>query len=74
MNDAEFLTLAEELVEAEPNTLTLDDDLDDIGWDSMSNIEFIATVDTRLRLSVDAERLNDCRSLRAVKQLIETQG
>lgn len=69
MNTTEFLTLAEELVEADAATLTLDDELESIGWDSLSNVEFIAQVDATYGVTVDAQQLADCVTLRDVAAL-----
>jgi acyl carrier protein len=63
VNTAEFLSLAEELVEAEPSSLTLADDLESVGWDSLSNVEFIAQVDATCGITIDAQRLADCVTL-----------
>jgi acyl carrier protein len=69
METSDLLALVHELVEADDVTVTLDDDLDDLGWDSLSNVEFIARVDAVLGIAVDAQRLADCTTVRDVHAL-----
>ena len=49
--------------------LSLDDELDDLGWDSLSIVEFIARVDVALGVTVDAQRLADCTTIRDLHDL-----
>jgi acyl carrier protein len=60
MNDTDLLTLAADLVDAEPGTLALSDRLDDLGWDSLASAMFIAEADSACGVVVDAEALGRC--------------
>ena len=66
MDTAAFLHLAHDLVDAEPGSLGLDDRLADIGWDSLSNVEFIAHVDLDHGVALDASGLDACTTLEDV--------
>jgi acyl carrier protein len=57
VEQSEFIGLVEEILEAEPGSVHLEDSLDELGWDSLSNIGFIAEVDDRLNRSIEAEQL-----------------
>jgi acyl carrier protein len=57
MEQNAFLTLVADVLEVEPNTVALTDVLDDIDWDSLSNISFIAEVDTAIGATIDADDL-----------------
>lgn len=57
MDQDELLNVVAEILEVEPGTVTLTDRLEDIDWDSLSNISFIAEVDTRLGATLDADQL-----------------
>ncbi|MBF4575747.1 acyl carrier protein [Frondihabitans sp. VKM Ac-2883] len=69
MSDFEFLALCEYILDAAPQTLSLDDQLVDIGWDSLSAVEFIAHVDDRTHIVVDASALADSTTLNDVAKL-----
>lgn len=57
MNQIEFIQLTEETLEVDPGTLAMTDRLDEIDWDSLANISFIAEVDNRYGVTVDSELL-----------------
>ncbi|TFC94715.1 acyl carrier protein [Cryobacterium sinapicolor] len=57
MDQIEFMQLIEETLEAESGTLSYTDRLDEIDWDSLANISFIAEVDNRLGVTVNSEQL-----------------
>ena len=57
MNQAEFIQLIEETLEARSGTVSLEDKLSDIDWDSLADIIFISAIDEKFGLTLDAERL-----------------
>ena len=57
MDTAEFLALLEEAIEAEPGTIGMDDKLADHDFDSLATLGFIAAVDSKLGVSLDAAEL-----------------
>lgn len=70
MDDKELLALVEEILEVDPNTVSLDSTLDDLDWDSLANITFIAEVDTRLGVSVNADQLAKAETVQDLRGLI----
>lgn len=70
MDQNEFLVLAAEILEVEESEVTLDSSLDDIDWDSLANISFIAEIDSKLNKLINPEELNKCESLSDVYTLI----
>jgi len=73
MDTTAFLDLAHELVDADKGTLSLDDRLADVGWDSLSDIEFLARADAATGVPVDASRLSRCSTLRDVLALVASR-
>lgn len=57
MSDSDLLALVDEILEVPPGTVTMDSDLEELGWDSLSNLNFISIVDTRYRATVDPVQL-----------------
>lgn len=70
MNQNEFLVLAAEILEVEETEVTLQSSLDDLDWDSLANISFIAEIDSKLNKSINPEQLNKCESLSDIYALI----
>jgi acyl carrier protein len=65
-----FLALAADILELDESQVSLDSNLDDIDWDSLANISFIAEVDSLLNRSVSPEKLNKCETLANIFALI----
>jgi acyl carrier protein len=59
MDEKEFLALLEEILEIDSGSLALGDWLNDYDWDSLAILGFIAAVDSRLDLTLEAARLTD---------------
>ena len=57
MEQAEFIVLAEEILEVDLGTVNLTDVLEDIEWDSLANIGLIADIDTEFGVALGSERL-----------------
>ncbi|GAA0965551.1 hypothetical protein [Frigoribacterium faeni] len=74
MNDTDLLTLATDLVDAEPGALSMTDRLADIGWDSLSSAMFIAEADSVCGVIVDAAALGRCVTLADVQALTSPVG
>jgi acyl carrier protein len=70
LDQNQFLSVAAEICEVDVIDLTLGSNLDDIDWDSLANISFIAEVDSTLGKSVSPEKLNKCETLADVYALI----
>lgn len=72
MNQDELLEVVAEILEVEPGTVTLADRLEDIDWDSLSNISFIAEVDTRLGTTLDADELAAAQTVQDLFALVSS--
>lgn len=58
MKQSELLTVIEDILEVDAGSISLTNSLDDLGWDSLSSISFIAEIDQRTGAQVEAkERL-----------------
>lgn len=57
MDQAEFIQLVEDTIEVRSGTVSLEDNLSDIDWDSLADIIFIAAIDEKFGVTLDAERL-----------------
>lgn len=70
VNDTELIALVEEILELEVGTVKLDDLLEDIEWDSLANITFIAEIDTKLNQSIEGDALNECKTVKDLGALV----
>lgn len=70
VNDTELIALVEEILELEAGTVKLDDLLEDIEWDSLANITFIAEIDTKLNQSIEGDALNECKTVKDLGALV----
>lgn len=70
MEQDELLEVVSEILEVEPGTVSLADRLEDIDWDSLSNISFIAEVDTRLGTTLDADELSSAETVQDLFALV----
>jgi acyl carrier protein len=58
------LHLVEEMLELTPNTLAGPEKLTDVpGWDSLATVNFIATVDGKLGVTLPGKRVLACRTV-----------
>lgn len=57
MDQAEFIQLVEDTIDVRSGTVSLEDRLSDIDWDSLADIIFIAAIDEKFGITLDAERL-----------------
>ena len=70
MESTEFITLIASAVPTRVGTISLDDRLEDLDWDSLANISFIAAVDEELGITLDSTRLADCTTPRELLSLV----
>jgi acyl carrier protein len=71
MDANEFLALLEEVMEIEPGTAGMDDNLDDLDWDSLSVLGFISAVDAKLDVTLDAAALADVKTPAELLALVD---
>ena len=57
MSDADLIALVEEILEVPSGTVGLADDLERLGWDSLSNLTFISIADERYGARIDPDAL-----------------
>jgi acyl carrier protein len=71
MKRSEFLNLLDELVEAKPGTIHGDEELRSVeGWDSLAVVGFIALVDQHFGVQLSASKLQNCRTVSDLVQLL----
>ena len=70
MDQHELIALVEEILEVDPGTVSITDDLDELGWDSLANITFIAEVDERTGRTIGSTALADCSRVSELWQLV----
>lgn len=69
MDEQTFLQLVADILETDVAEVALDSDLDALGWDSLSNISFIAEVDERVGVTIDPDALADAKSVADLRAL-----
>lgn len=72
MNETEFISLIEEVLEIEPGIIDFSKSLDDIDWDSLSNLTLISLLDSQFDTQVGAQQLQDATTLRELYVLINS--
>lgn len=69
MDEQTFLQLVADILETDVAEVSLDGDLDALGWDSLSNISFIAEIDERVGVTIDPDALADAKSVADLRAL-----
>ena len=73
MTKQEFLTLIEEMLEADPGSLVGDEPLERLPWDSLAVVSFIALADDHLGAAVSPQALSEAKTLADVLALVAGQ-
>ena len=73
MTKAEFLMMIEEILEVDQGSIAIDARLEDIGWDSLSDVSFIASVDSELEMEVSANQLVKCETVLELMNLVASK-
>ena len=72
MKKEKFLVLVEEIIEADKDTLSGNEFINDIdGWDSLAVVSFIAMVDENFGVTLPAQKISDAKT---VQDLIDLLG
>jgi len=59
----DFLALLEEIIEADKDTMTGNEFINDVdGWDSLAVVSFIAMVDENFGVTLPAKKISDANS------------
>jgi acyl carrier protein len=73
MSEPDVLRLLEAMLELRPNSLTGRERLrEDLPWDSMSSLAFIAEVDRQFGLRVPGARVVECKTVEDLLRLLES--
>ena len=59
MDENTFLKLIEEVLEVDEGTIKLSMTLEEIDWDSLSNLTLISLLDSQFELKVGSQQLQD---------------
>lgn len=63
MNDLQIQQIISKVSGLEVHALKPELSLDEIGWDSLSNLAFISEVDEVMNLRIDADRLSSSKTV-----------
>ncbi len=63
MTRHEFLRLVEEALEADPSTISGDETLEALDWDSLATLTFLALVDDRCELALAPKEIVRCKTV-----------
>ena len=75
MTRQDALRMLEETIDLKPNTLTGHEALGDLaGWDSMSTMAFIATVDKAVGLPLRGNQVVRCQTVAELLDLVVPQS
>lgn len=69
MDEQTFLQLVADILEIDAADVDLSGDLDTLGWDSLSNISFIAEIDERVGVTIDPDALADAATVADLRTL-----
>lgn len=70
MESAELLELVAGILEIDAADVSLTDELEQHEWDSLSNLTFIAEIDERLGVTIDADELAQAKTVGDLHTLI----
>ena len=71
MKKAEFLNLIEDILEEDRGSYDGSESLEDVGWDSITFMSFITSVDTQLGLTLAPSDVVQCQT---VDDLVKIAG
>lgn len=72
MTKKELIEMLEEIVEAEPNTLTGEERLEDLqSWDSLAVVNFIAVVDENFGLTLEPKKIMESETINQLISLLD---
>lgn len=72
METQALLEIVATILEVEVGSISLSDNLAEIDWDSLSNLSFIAEVDERLGVTIDADELARAETVADLERLVGT--
>lgn len=72
MTKDEFLDLIAEVLEVEKATLAISMSLEELEWDSLSNLTLISLLDSQFGKQIGAQQLQDALSLSELFELVNS--
>lgn len=73
MGAQRFLLLLEKSVEATPESISFEQVLEEIGWDSIAHLSFIAEVDRVGGLAIDSRSMGNARTVSDLYESVSVQ-
>ncbi|MDL1984175.1 MAG: acyl carrier protein [Deltaproteobacteria bacterium] len=72
MTKKELVQMLEEIVEADPDTLTGEELIEDLeGWDSLAVVNFIALVDENFGITLSPEKIMNSKTVNELVSLLD---
>lgn len=72
MTKKELLQMLEEIVEADPDTLTGEELIEDLeNWDSLAVVNFIALVDENFGITLSPEKIMNSKTVNELVSLLD---
>lgn len=71
MEESKFIEICARILQKDPESLSLENELSAIGWDSLANVEFVAELDDELGIQLSSEDLSDCVNLTGLYELVK---
>lgn len=72
MEEAQFLTLIEEVLEVDSGSININMSLESVDWDSLSNLTLISLLDSQHGKQIGAQQLQEATSLSDLYSLINS--
>ena len=70
MNEEKLILLVSEILEIDPNTLNLEDDIVSLGWDSLSVLSLMSKIDGNQDMKLDAELIGTAKSVKDLVSIL----
>lgn len=70
MTEESFIALIEEVLEVDPGTVSLGSTMEELDWDSLSNLSLIAVLDSEHNIAIGAQALQEAVSVNDLFTLI----
>lgn len=74
MERTEIYKLVDEVLELDEGTTKGDEVLEEIEWESISIVSFIALVDEEFEIVLSAEKIVECQTVEDLAALVETSA
>lgn len=72
MTELDLLLLVSKILVIDESAVSLDSDLEAMGWDSLSNLSFISEVDERLNRQMNAESLSNAKTVQDLLDILNS--